>query len=196
MKKIVPKDAHLIPTEANKVFEGEIFDVYQWPQKMFDGSSATFEMLRRPDTVTIIPIVGDKILIIEDDQPHTGKKMSFPGGRVDKTDISTLEAAKREIKEETGYEFNDWKLVNVTQPHSKLEWFIYFYIAWDSRKVAESHLDAGERITSNFLQFEEAKEFVVTKSGYLGESMDVFNKAKAIDDLTRLPEFNSREIDR
>src|SRR3990167_10917443 len=115
MKKTVPRGAHLIPKNAKKVFTGVIYDVYQWQQELFDGSKTIFEMLRRPDTVTVIPVIDEKILTIEDHQPHTGSKMSFPGGRVDPDDQSTLEAAQRETEEETGYVFDSWKLVNVTQ---------------------------------------------------------------------------------
>lgn len=196
MKKIVPKDAVLIPETAKRVFKGQIFDVYQWPQEMFDGSTHTFEMLKRPDTVTVIPIVDQKILTIEDEQPHTGTMISFPGGRVDKGEDSTMAAAQREIKEETGHEFKNWKLVNFMQPHFKLEWFIYFYIAWDGRKTAEPHLDAGEKITLKKLAFEETRNFVITKSGYLGESMEVFARANNIEELISLAEFEGQQVDR
>ena len=50
-ERVLPKGARLIPPEADRVFRGEIYEVYQWPQKMPDGSVETFEMLRRPDTV-------------------------------------------------------------------------------------------------------------------------------------------------
>jgi len=130
MKKQVPKDAVLIPDTAKRVFRGQIFDVYQWPQKMFDNSTQTFEMLRRPDTIAVIAVVEDKILILDDEQPHTGLRKSLPTGRVDDQDTATLSAAKREVLEETGFEFSKWRLIEVTQPHSKLEWFIYFYIAY------------------------------------------------------------------
>jgi ADP-ribose pyrophosphatase len=194
MRKVIPENASLVPEAAQRVFKGIIFDVYHWQQEMFNGSRETFEMLKRPDTVTVIPIVGDKILTLEDEQPHSGKRMSFPGGRVDPADTSTLEAAKREVLEETGYEFTNWKLINVTQPHTKLEWFIYFYIVWDGHKTSEPHLDVGERITVNGLAFAEAKSFVVNKSGYLGESMEIFENAQSIDDLLAVPEFKGREI--
>ena len=196
MKKLVPNDAVLIPNNAECVFRGQIFDIYQWPQKMFDGSEHTFEMLKRPDTVTVVPVLGDKILTILDEQPHSGARLSFPGGRVDANEPDTLAAAKRETKEETGYQFDNWKLVNVSQPHTKLEWFIYFYIAWNGKKTAEPHLDVGEKITLKELPFEEAKNFVVTKSGYLGESMEVFEKASDLKQLLDLPEYQGHEVDR
>jgi len=196
MKKQVPKDAVLIPDTAKRVFRGQIFDVYQWPQKMFDNSTQTFEMLRRPDTIAVIAVVEDKILILDDEQPHTGLRKSLPTGRVDDQDTATLSAAKREVLEETGFEFSKWRLIEVTQPHSKLEWFIYFYIAWAGQKTAEPHLDVGEKIKVEALPFVNVKKLVLDKAGYLGESLDIFEKVSDIEELLKLPQFDGVEIDR
>lgn len=195
MKKIVPRGAVLIPKNATKVFSGVIFDVYQWHQKMFDGSSATFEMLKRPDTVNIVAVVEGKIIVIDDEQPHSGPSKSFPGGRVDKGE-DTLTAAKREMLEETGYEFKDWKLVRVTQPHPKLEWFVYLYIATNGRQISEPHLDAGEKITLELLDFSQVKDLVITKSGYLSENKEIFEGLKSFEDLQNLPEFAGDQVER
>ncbi len=54
MNKTVPDDAILIPDSAKRMFEGIIFDVYQWKQTQFDGTTRDFEMLKRPDTVVIL----------------------------------------------------------------------------------------------------------------------------------------------
>lgn len=195
MKKVIPTDAVLIPEVAKKVFSGHIFDVYQWSQAMFDGSDATFEMLKRPDTVIVLPVVGGQIMTIEDEQPHTGTRVSFPGGRVDDTDKTTLQAAQREIKEETGYEFKNWKLIRVIQPHVKLEWFIYYYLAWDESGKIEPNLDSGEKITIKMMDFVEAKEFLVTKSSYLGDSKEILEKLTNINQLLDFPEYIGQEVD-
>lgn len=191
----MPKNAVLIPEEAKKVFEGQIFDVYQWPQTMFDGSSYTFEMLKRPDTVIVISLVGDDILVLKEQQPHSGLSLSFPGGRVDKTDEDVVSAARREILEETGYEFSNWRLVKVVQPHKKIEWFIYYYLAWDADKQTEPKLDAGEKIVVQKLAFEEVKKQVLNKAGYLAEAHGIFENLETIDQLLNLPEFEGREVD-
>ena len=196
MKKVIPLEAVLIPDNAECVFRGQIFDDCQWLQKMFDGSEHTFEMLRRPDTIAVIAVVEDKILILDDEQPHTGLRKSLPTGRVDDQDPDTLTAAKREVLEETGFEFKKWRLIEVTQPHSKLEWFIYFYIAWAGKKIAEPHLDAGEKIKVEALTFEDVKKLVLDKAGYLGESLDIFEKVSNIEELLKLPRFKGVEIDR
>jgi ADP-ribose pyrophosphatase len=195
MKKIVPEDAVLIPENAQRVFQGVIYDVYQWPQKLFDGTDATFEMLRRADTVGALCIVDDKILVLNDEQPHRGARLGFPGGRVDPGE-DIAHAVRREIAEETGYEFKNWRLIKVWQPHTKVEWFIYYYIAWDVSTKGEPHLDAGEKIAVQEKTFEETKQLTARKAGYMGEAAGLFEAARNVDDLLSLPEFVGKEIDR
>ncbi len=195
MKKIVPKDVVLIPESAERVFEGQIFDVHQWPQKMFDGSTETFEMLRRPDTMIVIGVVDDKILVVEDEQPHQGAKLGFPAGRAELSDESTLESAKREALEETGYEFSDWRLVEVIQRHKKIEWFTYYYLATGGEKTSEQKLDAGEKISVKLVGLNELKKMIESKQGYLGYVADIFEKVNSIDDLKALPVYEGQEVD-
>jgi ADP-ribose pyrophosphatase len=193
MTKIVPVDAVLIPEQAQRVFEGDIFDVYQWPQKLYDGSEATFEMLRRPDGVMVICILDDKLLVQEDEQPHRGKTITFPAGRVDKGE-DTLAAAKREVREETGYEFSQWRLVEVTQPFKKIEWFAYTYVAWDVVGKGSPSLDPGERITVKQAEFDEVQRLVDARVGYMRYVADLFRGVDDVPGLLRLPEYKGRQI--
>ena len=147
MQKFLPKNALLIPDNATRVFEGKIFDVYQWPQKMFDGSTATFEMLKRPDTVLVVAIKDNKLVMVDDEQPNRPPQIQFPGGRVDKEDESWLAAAKRELLEETGFSFASWKMIEVHQPMSKIEQFVVWFLATDYISEQSTHLDGGEKIT-------------------------------------------------
>jgi ADP-ribose pyrophosphatase len=196
MKKLVPENAILIPDKATLAFKGEIFDVYQWQQEMFDGSEATFEMLRRPDTVQVIGIVDGKILVLEEHQPHRGLRTSLPGGRVDKSDETLQAAAVREALEETGYEFKNWRLVGVQQPLAKMEWFIYLFVAWNVTSESTPSLDVGEKIEVQKLSFDEVKQMAVEGKGFIGESRAIFERCSSIDELAALPEFTGKEIER
>lgn len=147
MNRILPKNARLVPETAKKVFSGEIFDIYQWQQKMYDNSFQTFEMAKRANTVQIIGIVEGKVAVLNEEQPDgTSRKFGLPGGRIDTEDDSPIMAAKREMLEETGLSFNNWKLFNVHQPLRKIEWFIYVYVACDISGQVPQKIDVGEKI--------------------------------------------------
>lgn len=195
MKKIIPSDAVLIPENAQCVFRGKIFDVYQWPQKMFDGSTATFEMLKRPDSAVVIGVVDDKLIVIEEEQPHSGTSLAFPGGRADQDD-DALVAAKREMLEETGHKFENWRLISVKQPHTKLEWFVHIFLAWGVLSVEETFHDAGERITVKQLGFAEVKRLSLSGRRYIDESCAIFENLDNLRDLLALSEFTGQEADR
>jgi ADP-ribose diphosphatase len=195
MKKLVPVSATLIPDSAKRVFKGVIYDVYQWQQELFDGTHGTFEMLKRPDTMSAICVIGDKIIVLEDEQPHRGSRMSFPGGRVDE-DEDVRDAIEREVHEETGYEFENWRLVKVWQPQTKIEWFIYLYVAWGGKQTAEPHLDAGEKITTELQSFDATSKKVFAKEGYLGEVKSIFEDVDSLQGLLALPEFQGEAVDR
>ncbi len=89
---------------AECVFEGVLWDVYQWEQELFDGSFSTFETIaRRMGTVDIIVVDGDRIGITYQEQPKKGKFYSLYGGRLEPGE-SPEEGARRELLEESGYE--------------------------------------------------------------------------------------------
>jgi ADP-ribose pyrophosphatase len=137
------------------VYKGEIFKIYQWRQKMFDGTYKTFERVERPSTVEVIAVVGDRIATAMQSQPGRSRFKSLLGGRVDEGE-RPLEAAKRELMEEAGMAAKRWKLVkSVTQPANKVSFGAYLYAALDCKKVAKQNLDNGERIKVKFITLKE-----------------------------------------
>jgi ADP-ribose pyrophosphatase len=144
-----------LPKQAKQVFTGEIFDAFQWDQKMYDGSSAVFEMLRRPDTCVVLATTKKgKILLMREAQPTKPMGPSFPGGRIEQGEAPLL-AAKRELLEETGYQADQWELAWIEQPVSKIDWNVYIFSARGAHKVAKPTPDAGEKITVKEITFEQ-----------------------------------------
>jgi ADP-ribose pyrophosphatase len=143
-----------IPPQAKRVFKGTIFDVYQWEQELFDGSKATFEMVKRPGTVQIVPVVGDKVLLAYEQQPHYAQRIGLFGGRMEEGE-DPLETAKRELREETGLESEDWVLIKEFETGGKIDWSSSYYIAKNCKKVTDPHLDPGEKIEIKEVSFEE-----------------------------------------
>ena len=148
-----------IPENAKRVFEGVIFDVYQWEQELFDGSKETFEMLKRPNTLQVIATQGDKILLADENQPVRGKFVSLFGGRQDEGE-EPLAGCKRELLEEAGLESDDWELYKVFDVTFKIEWDSYIFIARDCKKVAEQKLEPAEDIKILSVSFEEFLDIV------------------------------------
>ncbi len=143
-----------IPPQAKKVFTGVIFDVYQWEQTLYDGSTATFEMLKRPDTVQVIAVADDKIVISKESQPMKENFMTILGGRIEAGE-EPIAAAQRELLEESGLVSTDWELWKTHEPSGKIDWTVYTYIARGCTKVQEPELDPGEKITLQTLVWED-----------------------------------------
>lgn len=188
MRVKLPKQAVLIPDNARQVFKGIIYDTYQWEQELFDGSVATFEMLKRPDTVKVIAVKHDKIVVLEQEQPHRGTFYDIPGGMHDREEEDELDAVKRELLEETGLVFRDWKLLSAVQPHSKIEQFVYMFLATDLVSESRQVLDVGEKIAVRALPFDEAKALLSSDaSRFLPKEIE---NAVSLDDLLNLPEYS------
>jgi 8-oxo-dGTP pyrophosphatase MutT (NUDIX family) len=185
--KPLPENAHMIPKTAELVFKGTIFDVYHWQQKMFDGSFQTFEMLRRPDTTLVIVIDGNQIIVLDEQQPGTPIQYnSLAGGRVEPGELP-LDAAKREIEEEIGMQFNDWALLEVTQPALKIEWFVYVYVAVNKIKQGDTAHEVGEKIAIKRVSFDKFKRAHEVHSDVLRDIHSInelLKKVKLSDNAT------------
>ncbi len=160
-----------IPKHAKKVFKGIIFDVYQWPQKMFDGSFETFERAVRQNTVVIIPIVEGKIATVKQKQPGTDWFYDLPSGRMDKPGESPKNAAIRELLEETGLKSNSIRLWRTYSPSGKVSQKVYFFIAQDCKKVGLQKLDPGEKIEVIYKTFDEFLKLTDNERCFYGPLM-------------------------
>ncbi len=155
MKIERPKEHQPIPPHAKKVFDGIVFDVYQWEQELYDGTKATFEKLRRPDTAVVYPVLDDgRILLVDQTQPGKTPYISGAGGRMEEGE-DPIEAAKRELLEETGYEASELTLLYASHIMAKTDYVVYHFIAKGCKKVAEQSLDAGEKVTLLPVTFDE-----------------------------------------
>lgn len=158
-----PEPKQVIPTEAKKVFSGKIFSVYQWPQRMYNGKTATFEALERRDTCGILAVTEDrKIVCTKQEQPSVRPFSGLLGGVIDPGE-KPFETAQRELREEAGMEAAGWQFWFSTQPLTKMNWSMFMYIAKGCRVVGEQQLDGGEKIKLELLDFPEFLDLVFSE---------------------------------
>ena len=175
-----------LPEQAKRVFKGVIFDVYQWQQKMFDGSEETFEVLKRPSTVLVLATSGSSVFVCEEEQPGRPLHNGLIGGRQEEGE-EPLDCAKRELMEEAGLVSDDWELFKIYQPVVKVDWSVYIFTARGCQKVAEQKLDAGEKIAVKELSFDAFFDLIISEQFTDNElALDVLRLGR---DEAKLTEF-------
>ena len=150
-----PQPHQQIPPEAKKVFEGILYDAYQWPQKLFNGETATYERLRRNDSVVILPVTErGTILVGREQQPGTEVYTAIPCGGVDDGEAPEI-AAARELLEETGYVAGELDFWFAHQVEHRVDWAIFVFIARGCKLARKQDPGAGERIELKEVSFSE-----------------------------------------
>ena len=87
--------------------------------------------------------------------------IEVPGGCVDDTDADFKEAAARELLEETGYVFSDYKYLGKISPNpSTNSNLLHMFLATGGKKIAEQQLDENEEIEIVLLSIDELKKLI------------------------------------
>ena len=145
----------MIPKHARKVYDGTMFQVYEWEQELFDGTTKTFEGITRVPASFVIPVLGDKILMIKEEQPGRTPFVFFPGGKFDDVHDDPLGVAVRELREETGYQSDDIKLWKEFSSKDFMIKTDYVYVARQCHKIEQPSPEGGERIEPFLVSFDE-----------------------------------------
>lgn len=108
----MPKDqrASLSSTRRDVVFKGRIWDVVS-EEFDYNGHKLTREFVAHPGAVAVIAMNEDREILLINQYRHPVKSYlwEIPAGLLDQPGESRLEAAKRELLEETGYIANHWQ---------------------------------------------------------------------------------------
>ena len=149
---------------AKIMAQGNFFKIWQWPQKLYDGSEVTFESVSRADTVTVLAFTEDKkVIMTKQTQPGFQEFLSLPGGIVDEGE-SVLKASKRELLEETGFSSDDWYFLFSGQMNSRIDWANFYLVAKNCQETAEKNPDAGEKITVELFDLSQLAQLVKAKN--------------------------------
>lgn len=116
-----------------------------------------------PEWVTALPVTQEgKIIMVRQYRHALGETcIEIPGGCVDDTDKSFEDAIRRELLEETGYEFATIEYLGKTSANpSTNSNLMHMFLARGGKKIAEQKLDSNEEIEIELLSVHEVKELL------------------------------------
>lgn len=141
-------DASILETtvESKRVFDGLILHIDHINNRLPNGKLAAREVARHVGASAVVPVDGDGNvwLVKQFRAPIDQILLEVPAGKLDYKGEDRLEAAKRELKEETGLTAGEWTHLSdiVTTPGFSDE-LISLYLARDL-SAGQSHPDDDE----------------------------------------------------
>lgn len=94
-------DEKTISTEP--IFKGKVISLQIDTVELPDGSQAKREIVKHPGAVAVVALVKDRLLLVDQYRQAMGRaELEIPAGKLEKGE-DPLEAARRELQEETGY---------------------------------------------------------------------------------------------
>ncbi len=169
----------LFETKLNsqEIYKGRIFSVTRDEVTLSDGYKTFRDVVHHNGGVVIAAELDGKILLVKQFRYPTAEVLfELPAGKLDKPGETILDAAKRELEEETGYIAQNWKSLGFiwTSPGFCTE-KLYLFQASNLLKTKQ-HPDIGEII--DFEAIDKNEVFEMIKSG-------IINDAKTIAALMR-----------
>ena len=116
-----------------------------------------------PTWVTAVAITEEGKIVLERQYRHAlGETcIEIPGGCVDDTDSSLEEAIKRELLEETGYQFSSYEyLGKISANPSTNSNLMHMFLAKGGKKIASQELDHNEEIEIELATIDELKQLL------------------------------------
>jgi ADP-ribose pyrophosphatase len=141
------KDKHLReePVARTELLKGHFLHVVRDTVRLPSGAESTREYVLHPGAVMVIALLEDGRVVMERQYRHPMRDVmvEFPAGKRDAGE-SSLQCAKRELLEETGYSARDWAFAGRLAP--TIAYSDEIIDIWFARglTLGERQLDAGE----------------------------------------------------
>lgn len=152
-----------------------------------NGTRLEATVLKYRNWVTVLALTRQQEAVLIRQYRHGAQKVieELPGGAMDDLDASPLEAARRELREETGYTSEKLIQIGCVSPNPANQTnLIYSFLALDAEPSASQDLDEGEDIEVLLKPFDELVR--MAKEGELLQSMQVSAVFFALAHLKRI----------
>lgn len=132
-----------------------------------DGSKVDdYHVSEFPSGVGIVALTAKLEVVLVRQYRHGASRTltEIPGGYVSPNDKTPLDAARRELLEETGYSSDRWvELASLSAHPSSHEYPIYLFMALESERTAQQRLDQTEEIEVSCVPFGKITTMIENK---------------------------------
>jgi ADP-ribose pyrophosphatase len=149
-----------ITLSTQSIFQGKIISLQVDTVQLPNGNTATREVVRHPGAVAVLALHEGKLIVVDQYRQPLGRcEVEIPAGKLEQGE-DPLEAAVRELKEETGYSCGEMKHLQsfYTSPGFADE-LIHLYVTEDLT-VGEMAPDEDEFLEMSELTLEEAYRYI------------------------------------
>lgn len=139
--------------ERKEIFDGHVIHVVCDTVALPDGKRATREVCLHVGAVCVIPLLSDGTVLMERQYryPHGRVFLEIPAGKLNYAGEDPLEAAKRELREETGaiagkYTYLGEMIPSPAVLSEKIQMYLAEDIAFDVQELDEDEFLEVEKI--------------------------------------------------
>lgn len=169
-------------TEREDIYNGVIIHFVKDTVKLPNGSVSKREVALHNGAVCVVAITEKNEIIMERQYRYPFDEViwEIPAGKLDKNETDPLQAAKRELKEETGYTAENYRFIGEYYGSPAiLRERIYMYLA-TGLKEGEQKLDEDEFLDVVKLPLEEVVKMIAENQIPDGKTQAAVLKAKLL----------------
>lgn len=146
--------------KSKEVYTSKIFRVTEDEATDDAGFVIKRSIVRHPGSAVMMPVEEERVLLVRQFRLPAGKELwELPAGKVDEGEVP-LEAAKRELIEETGYTADRWQpLVSYFPTPGFVEEKMHVFLATELHQGTATPMD-DERIETRWFGRRELSDLI------------------------------------
>lgn len=169
--------------QTKEIHSGRIFRVHQETVTLPNGLTADVDIVRHPGAAAVVPFLDEFTIVLLRQYRHALREFiwEIPAGTLSQGE-DPLECARRELREETGYESARMrKLSEITPVPGYSDERVHLYVAEDLRKTAQ-HLDEDEILVTEEVPLNTALNMI--RDGEIRDAKTIVGLLMVRDHLT------------